>query len=134
MNTTQTAHNPDAGRARPVQEIRIGAIRAAIWKNETENGVRHNVTFERIYKDGEEWRSTSSFGRDDLLLLGKVADQAHTWIHGQGRDSGAVAQSGVTQGASDPGTSSPSAANRPRRRPDGPLSRGTLPSAPAEAR
>ena len=29
MNT-QTAHNPDPGRAPPVQEIRLGAIRAAI--------------------------------------------------------------------------------------------------------
>jgi hypothetical protein len=134
MNTTQTAHTPDPGRTPPVQEIRLGAIRAAIWKNETENGVRHNVTFERIYKDGDTWRSTSSFGRDDLLLLGKVADQAHSWIHGQGRDSGAAAHNGGTQAASDPGPSSPPTGNRPRRRPDGPLSRSTLPSAPAEAR
>jgi hypothetical protein len=38
------------------------------------------VTFERLYREGEQWRSTTSFGRDDLLLLGKVADLAHTWI------------------------------------------------------
>ena len=65
---------------RPVYRIRLGRIRAAIWKNETENGIRHNVTFSRLYKDGEEWRDTESFGRDDLLLLGKVADLAHSWI------------------------------------------------------
>ncbi len=64
----------------PVQEILIGGVKAAIWQNETEAGIRHNVTFERIYKDGKEWRSTSNFGRDDLLILAKVADQAHTWI------------------------------------------------------
>lgn len=65
---------------RPVHEVRIGAIKAAIWKNETSGGPRFNVTLSRIYKDEDQWRSTDSFGRDDLLLLAKVADQAHSWI------------------------------------------------------
>ena len=60
-----------------------GGIRAAIWKNDTEAGVRYNVTIERIYKDKDEWKSTGSFGRDDLLLLAKAVDQAHTWIFAQ---------------------------------------------------
>ena len=73
-------------RARPVHEVRLGAIRASIWANETENGTRHNVTFDRTYRDGETWKSTTSFGRDDLLVLAKAADQAHTWIVSQPRD------------------------------------------------
>ena len=42
----------------------------------------YNTTFERLYKpDGEDqWKSTDSFGMNDLLLLAKVADMAHTWI------------------------------------------------------
>ena len=28
----------------------------------------------------ENWKSTSSFGRDDLLVVAKVADMAHTKI------------------------------------------------------
>jgi len=32
-----------------------------------------------ISKDGTEWKSTASFGRDDLLVLSKLADQVHTW-------------------------------------------------------
>ena len=67
-------------RNQPVHEVRLGAIKAAIWQNETDVGVRYNVTFERLYRDGEAWKSTGSFGRDDLLLLGKVADLAHSWI------------------------------------------------------
>lgn len=39
---------------------------------------RHNVTFQCIYKDGDDWKTTQSFGRDDLLVLAKVADLAHT--------------------------------------------------------
>ncbi len=62
-------------------------IKAAIWKNETESGIRFNVTTSRLYRDGEEWKSTDSFGRDDLLLLQKVLDRAHTWIFDQGHAS-----------------------------------------------
>lgn len=65
---------------KPVAEIRIGMIRAAIWARPYEEGVSHNVTFNRIYRSGDEWRRTESFGRDDLLILAKVADQAHSWI------------------------------------------------------
>jgi len=68
-------------KQRPVHEVRLGAVKATIWPNETANGMRHNVTFARLYKDGDDqWRQTESFGRDDLPLLAKVADQAHDWI------------------------------------------------------
>ena len=73
-------------KRKPSHEVRLGSIKAAVWRNETESGVRYNVTVSRIYKDGEEWKSTDSFGRDDLLLLAKVADHAHTWICGQSVD------------------------------------------------
>ena len=67
---------------KPVAEVRVGRVKAAIWPNQTESGaVRHNVTFSRIYKDADgKWKSTSSFGRDDLLVVAKVADQAHTKV------------------------------------------------------
>ena len=58
-----------SSKARPVHEIRIGRIKAAIWGNETQNGTRHNVSLSRIYKDGDEWKDSTSFGRDDLPLV-----------------------------------------------------------------
>ncbi len=67
-------------KTKPIQEIRIGAIKAAIWENETVNGIRHSVTFSRIYKEGDQWKRTDNFRRDELLVLAKVADLAHTWI------------------------------------------------------
>jgi hypothetical protein len=70
-----------AKKAKPVHEIRLGRIKAAIWANETDNGIRHNVTLSRLYKpEGEDWQDSTSFGRDDLPLVAKVADMAHTWI------------------------------------------------------
>ncbi len=68
---------------RPVHDVRMGRVKAAIWENETQNGTRHNVTFSRLYKDGDEWKDSSSFGREDLPLLTKVADRAHAWIYDQ---------------------------------------------------
>jgi hypothetical protein len=74
-------------KQKPIHEVRLGLIKAAVWKNETETGVRYNVTFSRIYKDGDDWKSTDSFGRDDLLLLSKVADQTHSWIFAQAQEN-----------------------------------------------
>lgn len=65
---------------KPVQEIKIGAIKAAIWGNESPHGTRHTVTLSRLYKQGDEWKQTQSFHRDDLLIVAKVADLAHSWI------------------------------------------------------
>ena len=71
--TTQT-------KARPVHEVRLGRIKAAIWENETQNGTRHNVTISRLYRVNNDWKDSTSFGRDDLPLVAKVVDQAHDWI------------------------------------------------------
>ena len=67
-------------KTKPIHEVRLGVMKAAVWRNVTEAGVRYNVTFSRLYKEGDQWKSTESFGRDDLLLLAKVADQTHSWI------------------------------------------------------
>jgi len=82
---------------RPVHEVRLGRIRAAVWENETQNGSpRHNVTFSRLYRDGEKWKDSTSFGRDDLPLLAKVADLCHTWIFQQRKED---APSGANEGS-----------------------------------
>lgn len=65
---------------KPVHEIRLGRIKAAIWENDTQNGKRHNVTVTRLYKEEDQWKDTQSFGRDDLPIVAKVVDLAHTWI------------------------------------------------------
>jgi len=65
---------------KPVHDIRLGAIKAAIWANQTPKGTRYSVTFTRLYKDGDQWKRSESFGRDDLPLIEKVADEAFRWI------------------------------------------------------
>ena len=70
-------------KQKPTHEIRLGRVKATIWDNQTEQGIRHNVTVSRLYKDGDEWKQSASFGREDLPLVAKVADLAHTWIYEQ---------------------------------------------------
>ena len=70
---------------RPVHEVRYGSVRAVIWSNQTEHGLMHNVTVSRSYqtKDGDGndvWRDSETFGRDDLLVLAKALNDAHTFI------------------------------------------------------
>lgn len=65
----------------PISEIRLGRITAAIWKNETSKGTYYNVSFSRLYKEGQEWKRSDSFGRDDLLVLAKLADLTHTRVY-----------------------------------------------------
>ena len=87
-NATQPAKD------RPVKVVRIKNIRANIWANLIEGGgVVYNTTFDRLWKEDDEtdghgevtkkgeWKQSVSFGKDDLLLLAKIADLAHTWVY-----------------------------------------------------
>ncbi len=82
---TQARPAPKQERQRPAHEVRLGRIKGAIWSNATEQGIRYGVTISRIYKEQEsgEWRNSASFGRDDLLLVGKVCELAMVWIYQQ---------------------------------------------------
>ena len=73
--------------SKPVAKLRLGRLSAAIWKNDTDKGALFNVSFQRTYKEGDEFKNSQSFGRDDLLVLAKLADQAHTKIHELQSDS-----------------------------------------------
>ena len=49
----------------------MGRINAAIWGNTGSNGAFHTVTVTRSYKDGDVWKQSDSFGRDDLPLVAR---------------------------------------------------------------
>lgn len=69
------------GNKKPTHEIKLGRIKAAIWKNAAENGeIWFNVSVTRLYKEGDDWRDTSSFRRDDLPIVSKCLDMAYGWI------------------------------------------------------
>jgi len=65
----------------PVQIIRFGLIKACIWKNHTSAGDRYTITVVRLFKNGDTWKESTRFGRDDLPLVAKACDLAHTWVY-----------------------------------------------------
>jgi len=66
---------------KPAAKITLHPVSAAIWRNQNEKGTFYSVTFERSYKNDEgNWQRSDSFNASDLLLLAKVADQAHSKI------------------------------------------------------
>ena len=59
-----------AQKQKPVNEIRLGRIQAAIWANQTEQrDVWFNVTVTRLYKEGDQWKDTTTFRRDDTPTI-----------------------------------------------------------------
>tara|TARA_R110002167_G_scaffold184585_2_gene385018 strand:+ start:128 stop:457 length:330 start_codon:yes stop_codon:yes gene_type:complete len=70
---------------RPIQEITIGRIRASIWLNRRKTGMPwYNVTASRSYKDEKgDWQDSQSFNYSDLPCVGKVLEDAMSWIRDQ---------------------------------------------------
>jgi hypothetical protein len=79
QNTTSTPNN------KPVHTIRHGVVSASIWRQESDKGSVFNVTFQRSYKDGDDWKNSTSFGRNNLLVVSLIAARAFEWIGNQPR-------------------------------------------------
>lgn len=78
----------------PAHQVRFGSIKAVIWRNATNLGDVYSVRIVRLYKTDGRWVESPNYNRDDLLVVAKVADAAHTWIHAQ-------AASGAHQGSNE---------------------------------
>ena len=66
-----------SNNAPPVDELRVGTCRAAIWRNEADGNTFHTATFSRLYKAEDGWRSRSSFRINDLPHLALLAQNTH---------------------------------------------------------
>ena len=55
---------------KPEKVFRIGSVSASVFVNEikSDNGKREirNVNLQRRYRDGDEWKTSSSFGLGDM--------------------------------------------------------------------
>lgn len=80
--SAQNSSQPkNASGKQPVETFRLGRIKCAVWENEADSKKFYNVTFARTYvDDAKNYHDTDSFGRDDLPLVAKLADRAHTFI------------------------------------------------------
>ena len=79
----KTNKSNKAPKTQPAQQIRSRSVKAALWRNSTDKGTFYNLTLERLYKDGEVWKSSSSFGIGDTSDLETVIRQAREWVQAQ---------------------------------------------------
>jgi hypothetical protein len=65
----------------PIAKLSLYPVTAAIWLNEKDGKSWYSTKIERRYKDESgAWRSSDTFYAGDLLLVAKIADQAHSEI------------------------------------------------------
>jgi hypothetical protein len=67
-------------RSKPAFELRRALIKVRVWRRNTRSGLRHTVTVTRLYRNGDVWKESSRFGKDDIPLVRLLLDKAHLWI------------------------------------------------------
>ncbi len=69
---------------KPVKVFRSRGLSASVFANHAKSDGRditfHKVSLQRTYKDGDEWKTTTSFGRDDLPIARLLLDRAWEFI------------------------------------------------------
>ena len=68
---------------KPVKVFRLRGISASVFANPAGNGREapyHKVSLQRTYKVGEEFKTTTSFGRNDLPVAGLLIQKAWEFI------------------------------------------------------
>ena len=64
----------------PAFERRRGLIKVRVCRKKTRSGLRHTVTVVRLFRNGDVWKESSRFGRDDIPLVRLLLDEAYAWI------------------------------------------------------
>lgn len=77
-----TARKADANR--PVKTMSLQGVRCSIFANQAERDgdtiTYHKVSLARTYRDGEEFKTTTSLGREDLPTAAFLLEQACAYI------------------------------------------------------
>lgn len=69
---------------KPVKVFRLRGISASVFANRAKSGERnvtfHKVSLQRTYRDGDSYKTTTSFSRDDLPIAGHLLKQAWAFV------------------------------------------------------
>lgn len=63
-----------------IHEIRRGLIRVRIRVERKKKSPRYSLSVVRVYRNGDQWKESSRFGRDDIPLMRLALDEAYGWI------------------------------------------------------
>ncbi len=67
-------------KKKPVRVFKIGAVEAQAWLNDGEHGSYYSISPVKIYKDGKDFKASTSFKEADLLNVAKVLERASDWL------------------------------------------------------
>lgn len=66
---------------KPLFSHRLNRVEVAVWKNESDDNIWHNITFQKSYRDSEgAMQNTTSLRMVDLPALGFLADKAYDFL------------------------------------------------------
>ena len=66
-----------------VHEVKRGLIKAKIRRTSTRAGEKFSVSIVRLYRNGDQWKESTRYGRDDIPIIRLVLDEAFGWIYCQ---------------------------------------------------
>jgi hypothetical protein len=66
---------------KPVYELRHGLLKVRVWRKRTRSGIRHTISVIRLFRNGDVWKESTRFGREDIPLIRLLLEKAHTWIY-----------------------------------------------------
>ena len=75
-----SSRSNDDHKNSPVEVFRFRGVSASVFENESENGPFFKVAIQRTYKDGKDFKTTSSFSRDELPIVAHVANKAWEFV------------------------------------------------------
>ena len=65
---------------KPVETFRLRGVSVSVFQNAAKVGDRertfHKVSVQKSYRDGDDWKTTASLGRDDLPIATLLLKQA----------------------------------------------------------
>jgi len=62
------------------REFKHGLINAKVSVRQTKGEFRYTLTIVRLYRNGDQWKESTRFGRDDIPVMRLVLDEAYGWI------------------------------------------------------
>lgn len=64
-----------------LHEIKRGLIKARVHRKKTKEGDHFSVSIVRLYRNGDRWKESTRYGRDDIPVIRLVLDEAFGWIY-----------------------------------------------------
>ena len=72
--------NSAAAGQKPVKVFRLRGVKASVFENHANENVFHKVSLQRIYRDGEQFKTTTSLSRDDLPVARHLLQKSWEFI------------------------------------------------------